>query len=45
MENFIHVAVGGSDGLLQTAAILARADVDHIPVPPVMLGVGLFQIL
>ena len=36
-----HVAIGGGYGFLWTAAVLTRAQVGRIPVPPVMLGVRL----
>ena len=37
----LHVAVGGGCRLLRTAAVLTRAQVGRVPVPPVVLGVRL----
>ena len=37
--DFVHIAVGGGRGLLRTAAVLTRAEVRRVPVPPVMLAV------
>ena len=36
-----HVAIGGDYRFLRTAAVLTRAQVGRIPVPPMMLGVRL----
>src|SRR5215467_7522589 len=41
MKDLLHVTVGGGGGLLRTAAVLTRAQVRRIPVPPVVLGVRL----
>ena len=41
MKNFLHIAVGGGCCLRRTAAVLTRAQVGRIPVPPVMFGVRL----
>src|SRR5262249_40590864 len=38
MKDLIHVAVGCCRGLLRTAAVLTRAQVGCVPVPPVVLG-------
>ena len=38
MKDLLHVTVGGG-GLLRTAAVLTRAQVRRVPVPPVVLGV------
>ena len=37
----LHVAVCGGAGLLRTAAVLTRAQIGRVPVPPVVLGVRL----
>jgi hypothetical protein len=37
--HLVHVPVGCSCRLLGTAAVLARAEIRCIPIPPVMLGV------
>ena len=42
--DLLHVAVGGGGGLLRTAAVLTRAQVGRVPVPPVMLGVRLLVV-
>src|SRR5215207_698125 len=39
LKDLLHVAVGGGGGLLRTAAVLTRAQVGRVPVPPVVLGV------
>src|SRR5262245_56690436 len=44
MQDLVHVAVGGGGGLLRTAAVLTRAQVGRVPVPPVMLGVRLLVV-
>src|SRR4029453_3130713 len=41
MKGLLHVAVGGGCCLLRTAAVLTRAQVGRVPVPPVVLGVRL----
>src|SRR3712207_8555632 len=37
----LHVTVGGGRCLFRAAALLARAQVGRVPVPPVVLGVRL----
>src|ERR1044071_5310678 len=44
MKDFFHVAVGGGACLLRTAAVLTRAQVGRVPVPPVMLGMRLLVV-
>src|ERR1700674_3224634 len=44
MENVLHVAIGGGGALLGSAAALTRAQVDRIPVPPMMCGVRLLVV-
>ncbi len=39
MKDLVHVAIGGGGCLLRTAAVLTRAQIGRVPVPPVMLGV------
>src|SRR5579862_6374332 len=41
MKVFLHIAVGGSCGLLRTAAVPTGAEVRRVPGPPVVLGVRL----
>ena len=41
MKDLLHVAVGGGDCLLWTAAALTRTQIWRVPVPPVMFGVRL----
>src|SRR5205823_5791167 len=41
VKDLLHVAVGGGGGLPRTAAVLTRAQVGRVPVPPVVLGVRL----
>ena len=41
MKGLLHVAVGGGGCLPRTAAILTRAQVGRVLVPPVVLGVRL----
>jgi hypothetical protein len=38
MKYLLHVTVGGGICLLQTAALLTRARIGCVPVPPVVLG-------
>ena len=45
MKDLLHVAVGGGGGLLRTAAVLTRAQVGRVPVPPVVLGVRLLVVV
>ena len=45
MKDLLHSAVGGGGGLLRTAAVLTRAQVGRVPVPPVMLGVRLLEVV
>src|SRR6185295_14039076 len=44
MNDLLHVAVGGGRGFLRTSAVLTRAQVGGVPVPPVMRGVRLFVV-
>ena len=44
MKDFLHVAVGGGSCLLGTAAVLTRAQIGRVPIPPVMLGVRLLVV-
>src|SRR5262249_50800894 len=37
LEDLLHAAVGGGGGLLRTVAVLTRAQVGRVPVPPVVL--------
>src|SRR4051812_39623694 len=37
--HFVHVAISGCCCFLRTAAILTRAQIGRVPIPPVMLGV------
>jgi hypothetical protein len=41
MEHLVHVAISGHGRVLRSAAVLARAQVGCVPVPPVMVGVRL----
>src|SRR6476646_515826 len=41
MMDLRHVTIGGGYCFLRTAALLTRAQVGRIPVPPVMLGMRL----
>ena len=45
MKDLLHVAVGGGDCLLWTAAALTRTQIWRVPVPPVMFGVRLFVVV
>src|SRR6478735_9239054 len=45
LKDLIHVAVGGCYLFLPTAAVLARAQVRRVPVPPVVLGVRLLVVV
>src|SRR5262249_17384742 len=44
MKDLLHVVVGGGGGLIRTAAVLTRAQVGRVPVPPLMLGVRLLVV-
>jgi hypothetical protein len=44
MKDLVHVAIGGCYCLLRTAAVLTRAQIGCIPIPPVMLGVRLLEV-
>ena len=39
MKHFIHVTISGGGGCLRTVAVLTRAQVWRVPIPPVMFGV------
>src|SRR5262245_47097467 len=41
----LHVAIGGGGCLLRTAAVLTRAQVWRVPVPPVVLAVRLLVVV
>src|SRR5687767_8899824 len=43
MKDLFHVAVGRRRRLFRTAAVLTRAQVGRVPVPPVVLGVRLLE--
>jgi hypothetical protein len=43
MKLFLHATVGCGGGLLRTAAVLPRAQVGRVPVPPVMLDVRILE--
>ena len=45
MEDVLHVAVGSDGSLLGTTAVLTRAQVRRVPVPPVVLGVRLLEVM
>jgi len=45
MKDLLHVAVGGGGCLLRTAAVLTRAQVRRVPVPPVVLSVRLLVVV
>src|SRR5688572_5996131 len=45
MTGLIHVAVGGSGGVLRIAAVLTCAQIGRIPVPPVVFGVRLLVVV
>src|SRR4029453_9385827 len=40
----IHVAIGGGGRLFRTAAVLTRAQIGRVPVPPVMRAVRLLVV-
>src|SRR5215831_15553538 len=44
MKGLLHVAVGGGGGLWP-AAVLTRAQVGRVPVPPVVLGVRPLEVV
>ena len=44
MKDLLHVAVGDGAGLLRATAVLTRAQVGRVPVPPVVLGVRLLEV-
>src|SRR5580658_9118963 len=43
-KDLSHVTVGGDGGLLRTAAILPRAQIGRVPVPPVVFVVCVFEV-
>src|SRR5262249_12799885 len=45
MKDLLHIAVSGGGGLLRTAAVLTRAQIGRVPIPPVVLGVGLLVVV
>src|SRR5436190_23509669 len=45
MKDLIHVAVGGGCRVRRTAAVLTRAQVRRVPVPPVMFRVRLLVVV
>jgi hypothetical protein len=45
MKDVVHVAVGGGCCLLRTAAVLTRAQIGRVPVPPVMFRVRLLVVV
>src|SRR5215475_12542190 len=45
VKDLFHVAIGGGCCLLWIAAALTRAQIGRIPVPPVMLGVCLLEVV
>jgi hypothetical protein len=45
IKDLLHIAVGGGRCLLRTAAVLTRAQVGRVPVPPVVLGVRLLVVV
>src|SRR5580700_6490194 len=45
MKGLLHVAVGGGGCLPRAAAVLTRAQVGCVPVPPVVLGVRLLVVV
>jgi hypothetical protein len=45
MKDLLHVAIGCCFCLLWTAAVLTRAQIGRVPVPPVMLGVRLLVVV
>src|SRR3712207_7264184 len=45
MKDLFHIAVGSCCCLLRTSAVLTRAQVGRVPVPPVVLGVGLLVVV
>src|SRR5947207_8841659 len=42
MKDLLHVTIGGGNCFLRAAAVLTRAQVRRVPIPPVMLAVRLF---
>src|SRR5580700_11828736 len=44
MKGLVHVAVGGGCCLPRAAAVLTRAQVGRVPVPPVVRGVRLLVV-
>ena len=44
MMDLRHVAIGSGYCFLRTAAVLTRAQVGRIPVPPTVLGVSLLVV-
>src|SRR5215212_3413466 len=45
VKDLLHVAIGGGCCLLWVAATLTRAQIGCVPVPPVMLGVRLLEMV
>ena len=45
MKDFLHIAVGGCYCLLRTLAVLASAQVRRVPIPPVVLSMGLLIVV
>jgi hypothetical protein len=39
LHDFLHVSIGGGRGFLRTLAVLTRAQVRRVPIPPMMLAV------
>ena len=44
MKDLLHVAISGGGGIRRAATVLARAQVRRIPVPPVVLRMGLLVV-
>lgn len=45
VNDLLHVAIGGGCCLLWVAAALTRAQIGRVPVPPVMRGVRLLEVV
>ena len=43
--DLVHVAIGGGGGFLGRAAVLTRAQIGRVPIPPIMLGVRYFVLM
>src|ERR687897_2502363 len=43
MKDLLHIAIGGGGCILLIAAALTCAQIGCIPVPPLMLGMGLLE--